>query len=349
MNLIVRKPLLDMLAKKPASKRPIWLMRQAGRYLPEYRAVRARAGSFLDLCYNPELAAEVTLQPLRRYDLDAAIVFADILVVPHAMGAGLSFVENEGPKLEIIESQNRVDALTSLVGSHEVLKVCETLVRVKASLPADKALIGFCGAPWTIASYLIEGGSSKERARARAVAIAMPDWFRSLMDKLVTASIDYLEAQVQAGAEVLQIFDSWAQDVPWHLRDQLVIEPIRAICAGVAARCGPVPVIAFARGVGPDHVQVATQCGAAAIGVEQSLNLAWMFRAYDGVIQGNVDPVALYAGGAGLDRAVDAVLAAADPARHIFNLGHGILQGTPPEHVTQLIERIRKHDLGRTA
>ena len=338
------KPLLDVLAGKMPSRRPLWFMRQAGRYLPEYRAVRAKAGSFVKLCYTPEMAAEVTLQPLRRYDLDAAIVFADILVVPHAMGCDLDFVEGEGPKLSIVDTMDKVAALTPVREAWQTQRVAETLGMVKAGLPSHVALIGFCGGPWTVLSYMIEGGGTVERLNARRAALAQPDWFKRLMEMLIENSIDYLCAQIDAGAEAVQIFESWAGDVPWPLQNELVLQPLKRIREGVRVRKGNVPVIVFVRGAGQGHVTAAEIIGAEAVGVEQCVDMGWAAKAIPCAIQGNLDPIALAVGGAALDGAVERIAAAVPMAKHVFNLGHGIRQETDPVHVDGMIERVRAFD-----
>jgi len=321
-------------------------MRQAGRYLPEYRQLRARAGSFLDLCYRPELAGEVTLQPLRRFDLDAAILFADILVVPNAMGVGLRFAEGEGPVLDIVADAGRVRGLKPLGQAPEVSAVCETVARVRNNLPGHVALIGFCGAPWTVASYMIEGGSSDERLKARLVAHERPPWFVDLIDRLVEASCDYLAAQIEAGAEAVQIFDSWAGDLTGDVFERTVTEPIGRIRQDLRRRYPSVPVIVFARGAGSKHGHVAKVTEADAVGVEQAMELASVLSALpDGcAIQGNLDPVALLAGGEELPALTEAILRDVPPERHIFNLGHGIKPGTDPDNLTQVISTVRGLD-----
>ena len=288
------KALLDVLNGRTPERRPVWLMRQAGRYLPEYRAVRQEAGSFLDLCYRPDLAAEVTLQPLRRYDLDAAIVFADILLVPHALGTDLRFVENEGPVLSVVRDMFE--------------RVYETLNRLKSALPADVALIGFCGAPWTVASYMIEGRGS-DRALARAAAVEAAPWFEALMQRLVAVSADYLVGQVQAGAEVLQIFDSWAGDLPTGLRERWVHAPIRDLIALVRKRCPAIPVIVFGRGISEGHGALARAVAANAVSVEQGTPLASVLASLPAgvAVQGNLAPETLQSGGAALVEEAQAI------------------------------------------
>jgi uroporphyrinogen decarboxylase len=319
----------------------MWFMRQAGRYLPEYRAVREKAGSFLDLCYNPELAAEVTVQPLRRYDLDAAILFADILVVPHAMGLPLKFAEGEGPVLQTVRNAAEVAALKPVANSHEVKKVCETVGLTRAQLTPDKALIGFCGAPWTVASYMIAGGSS-DRVVAKVAAYQRQPWFCALIDRLVAESIDYLCMQADAGAQAVQIFDSWAGDLVGTELDEFVLKPIADIIAGIRKRHPDLPVIVFARGIGAHQKRAAALPGANAIGVETEYDLALL--PLDVVVQGNLDPVALMAGEKVVESEVRRICASVDRQRHIFNLGHGIRLGTEPAVVGAMVEAVRRCD-----
>ena len=339
------KALIAVLEGRKPSRRPVWLMRQAGRYLPEYRTVRQEAGSFLNLCYRPELAAEVTLQPLRRYDLDASIVFADILVVPHALGCDLDFVEQEGPVLSVVRDMEAVKRLKLSDGAWQFERVYETLSRVRAGLNADTSLIGFCGAPWTVASYMVEGRGS-DRKLALATARERPDWFVALMNRLVEVSIDYLIGQVRAGAEVLQIFDSWAGDLSTDLRSSLVHEPIGRIIAGVRAVYPKVPVIVFGRGIGSGHDALARATGADAVSVEQDEDMSSLLLRLppNVVVQGNLSPLVLQEGGAALADGVERICSGMPMARHIFNLGHGIVQHTPPENVAQLVDYIRRHD-----
>jgi uroporphyrinogen decarboxylase len=319
----------------------MWFMRQAGRYLPEYRAVREKAGSFLDLCYNPELAAEVTVQPLRRYDLDAAILFADILVVPHAMGLALKFAEGEGPVLQTVRSLEEVAALRPVSGSHEVTQVCRTVALTRAQLASDKALIGFCGAPWTVASYMIAGGSS-DRVVAKVAAYQRQAWFCALIDRLVAESVDYLCAQADSGVQAVQIFDSWAGDLVGTELDEFVLKPIGAIIDGVKKRHPDLPIIVFARGIGVNHSRAAALPGAGAIGVETEFDLALIPQ--DVVVQGNLDPVALIAGQKVVEAEVRRICGSIGRQRHIFNLGHGIRLGTEPEVVGAVVEAVRRFD-----
>lgn len=336
-----RSALLDVLTRKPAERRPMWFMRQAGRYLPEYRAVREKAGSFLDLCYNPELAAEVTVQPLRRYDLDAAILFADILVVPHAMGLPLRFAEGEGPVLGTVRSMEDLGKLRPVAGTHEVTQVCRTVGLTRSHLSPHHALIGFCGAPWTVASYMVGGGSS-DRVMAKVAAYQRQPWFCALIDRLVTESIDYLSAQADAGAQAVQIFDSWAGDLVGSELEDFVLAPLAQIVAGLRKRHPTLPIIVFARGIGMAQRRAAAIPGANAIGVETEFELADLPK--DVVVQGNLDPVALLAGEKVVDAEVRRICRSVDRQRHIFNLGHGIRLGTDPAVVGAVVESVRRCD-----
>jgi uroporphyrinogen decarboxylase len=338
-------PVLDVLTGAMPSRRPVWLMRQAGRYLPEYREVRAQAGSFLKLCYNPALAAEVTLQPLRRFDLDAAILFSDILVVPHAMGLKLDFLEGEGPKLETVSDLMEVTRLSSGEGSEEFVKVWETVAKVRSALDPSVGFIGFCGAPWTVASYMIEGKGSA-RAHAVAVAVENPSWFGLLMQRLVETSIAYLLGQIKAGVQAVQIFDSWAGDIPLSARTRVVAEPIRAIVDGVRSVYPGFPVIVFARGIGDGHGDMALATNASGVGVEQGVALVDVLTALPAgcAVQGNLAPELLLQDADTVRQAVVKVLKGVPMDRHVFNLGHGIVPQVKPEMVTVLIDAIRQHD-----
>ncbi|MEO9168515.1 MAG: uroporphyrinogen decarboxylase [Aestuariivirga sp.] len=336
------KPILDVLAGRKPERRAMWIMRQAGRYLPEYRALRAKAGSFLDLCYNPEFACEVTLQPLRRFDFDAAILFSDILVVPHAMGLHLEFKEGEGPLLETVADLKSVEQLGMGHDSSQFVRVYETVTRVKSVLEPKQALIGFCGAPWTVASYMIEGSSSKRQV-ALAVAIANPAWFSLLLEKLVTASTDYLLGQIKAGAEAVQIFDSWAGDVPAELMQRVVIDPIAAIIAGVRAVYPNFPVIVFARGVDDRHGLVARGTGANCVGLEEDVTASEVLKHLPDhvAVQGNLANTFLLGDEAAMILATHKILTSVPRERHIFNLGHGILPQTEIKMVERLVQEVR--------
>ncbi|WP_395684602.1 uroporphyrinogen decarboxylase [Aestuariivirga sp.] len=337
-----RSALLDVLTRRKALRRPIWFMRQAGRYLPEYRSVREKAGSFLDLCYNPELAAEVTIQPLRRFDLDAAILFADILVVPHAMGLALRFEEGEGPVLDTVRSMDDLRTLKPVGSSWEVNQVCQTVRLTRTQLPSHQALIGFCGAPWTVASYMVGGGSS-DRVQAKVAAYQRQPWFCALIDRLVEESIEYLCAQITAGAQAVQIFDSWAGDLVATELEEFVMKPIGRIVAGVGSRHPLTPVIVFARGVGVQQKKAAALPGAAAIGVETEFDLGEIPD--NVVVQGNLDPVVLLAGKDAVRSEVKRICGLVDRQRHIFNLGHGIRVGTDPALVGEAVETVRRFDV----
>lgn len=340
------KALLEVLNGRQPWRRPAWFMRQAGRYLPEYQAVRRRAGSFLELCDAPELACEVTLQPLRRFDLDAAIVFADILLVPRALGCELDFREGEGPVLSRVSSGEEVarlhrDGLTVRLGP-----VYETVELVRASLPPHVALIGFSGAPWTVASYMVEGGTSNDRSLARRAAYEGQAWFDRLIDVLTEAACDHLARQVEAGADVVQIFDSWAGDLDDGLRQRYCEAPIRRIVEGLAKRGHDTPVIGFARGVGAGHRRFAEATGVSAVSVEWPVPVDWMATELAPVVpvQGNLDPLVAAIGGPPLRRSIERLVRAMPADRHIFNLGHGVRPDTPPGHIEDIVRQIRALD-----
>ncbi len=338
------RSLLRALRGQSLTPPPIWLMRQAGRYLPEYRAVRAKAGDFLSLCYTPELAAEVTLQPIRRYAFDAAIVFADILLIPHALGVGLRFAEGEGPKLDPIRDVGGLARLgPAQAAAAKLAPVYETLSLVRAKLPAETALIGFAGAPWTVATYIVEGGGSSDQAQAKLWAYRDPAGFAQLIDKLVEATILYLERQIEAGADALQLFESWASGLPEPMFERLCIQPAARIVAAVKARHPNVPIIGFPRGAGVLALRYAAETGIDAMSLDPSQPIAWMRSQLKRPItlQGNLDPIALAAGGDALAVAVREILAAAKGGPFVFNLGHGIIPMTDPAHVERLVALVR--------
>ena len=324
---------------------PIWLMRQAGRYLPEYRAVRAKAGSFLDLCYSPALAAEVTLQPIRRYGFDAAILFSDILVVPHALGQKVEFVEGEGPRLEPVRTEQDLQRLNAEATRSRFGIVCETVARLRQDLPNETALIGFCGAPWTVATYTVAGRGTPDQADARLWAYRDPKGFSELIDLLVDASVDYLSMQADAGADALQIFDTWAGSLPPAEFDKWVVQPTARIVKAVRARHPHVPIIGFPRGAGEKMRGYAAQTGVQGLGCDTGMqpeDMAGLAKAEGVVVQGNLDPLLLVAGGPEMERQVEAILSGLKGVPHVFNLGHGIVPETPPEHVAGLVELVRK-------
>ena len=339
----VHKPLCDVLDGKRQAVPPVWMMRQAGRYLPEYRALRERAGSFLDLCFNPEWAAEVTLQPVKRFGFDAAILFSDILVIPHALGRGLHFVEGEGPRLEPLADGGAVARLPKQADAATLAPIYETVRRVKAQLPPQTALIGFCGAPWTVATYMVAGQGTSDQAPARLFAYREPEAFAKLIDILVESSVDYLAAQLEAGADTVQIFDTWAGVLPPDQFERWCIAPTQQIVTRLRDRIPSAKIIGFPRGAGMSVLPYAETTGVNAVGLDWMVDLKF---ARDQIqrrvpVQGNLDPLALRAGGAALDRSVDAILAALAGGPFIFNLGHGILPDTPIAHVEQMLKRLR--------
>ena len=336
--------LLRALAGKSGNPPPIWLMRQAGRYLPEYRELRATAGSFLDLCYNPELASRVTLQPIERFGFDAAILFSDILVVPDALGQDVKFVEGEGPVLEPIVDRDGLQKLSRDDFMAHLAPVFETVRQVRSSLDDSVTLIGFCGAPWTVATYMVGGRGSPDQAAARSFAYRDPEGFVSLMDLLVEVSIEYLCAQIDAGAQAVQLFDSWAGNLPDDQFATWCVTPAKRIVDGVRSHAPDVPIIGFPRAVGPLYTEFIDQTGVNGVSCDTSLPLAFIRDELQSraTVQGNLDPLLLVSGGDALDRRVDEILEALSGGPFIFNLGHGIVPQTPPEHVAQLVERIRQ-------
>lgn len=335
---------LDPFKGRPTSPPPIWLMRQAGRYLPEYREVRAKAGGFLDLCYNPALATEVTLQPIRRYGFDAAILFADILVVPDALGQSVRFSEGEGPLLDPITTTADLSRLQLTATRPKYGLVAETVARLRQDLPGETALIGFCGAPWTVATYMVEGRGSKDQAAARLWAYRDREGFQALIDILVETSIDYLRQQVKAGADVLQIFDTWAGVLPDDEFDRWVVDPTRRIVEGVKSDHPNVPIIGFPRGAGGSALWYVSETGVDGIGCDTAMPPYMMAEAFDDepvVVQGNLDPLLLVTGGEPLEERTREILERMDGKRFIFNLGHGIVPQTPPENVARLVEIVR--------
>jgi uroporphyrinogen decarboxylase len=321
---------------------PIWLMRQAGRYLPEYRALRASAGSFLDLCLDPARAAEVTLQPMRRFDFDAAIVFSDILMVPYAFGRSLAFVEGEGPKLDPVDAEAIASLDVALV-AERLAPLFETVGRVDDALDDDKALIGFCGGPWTVATYMVAGRGTVDQGPARLMAATRPELFQILIDRLVEASVISLLGQIRAGANVVQIFDSWAGILNDDDFDRWCIAPTTAIVRAVRKEAHAIRIIGFPRGAGFRFERYVEATGVDAVSVDWTvpLDVARDRLQPRVAVQGNLDPLLLVAGGARLDAAIDPILSALRNGRFIFNLGHGIVPETPIAHVERLIARVR--------
>ena len=316
-------------------------MRQAGRYLPEYRDLRATAKSFLDFCYNPKLAAEATLQPIRRFGFDAAILFSDILVVPDALGQTVSFETGEGPRLSPLEPD--LGSLGDCLDLNRLAPVFETIERVREVLPKSVALIGFCGAPWTVATYMTSGRGSSDQRYARCLAYADEGAFVALIDLLVRASIDYLSAQIQAGVDAVQIFDSWAGTLPSDQIEKWCILPLARIAGAIHAKFPSTPIIAFPRGA-TSHLRRFSQIdGIAALGLDTNVDPDFAVKWVDPdfPLQGNLDPIALLAGGTALDRAVDRILEGFAGRPHILNLGHGVLPETPLANVERLVARAR--------
>jgi uroporphyrinogen decarboxylase len=337
--------ILDVLANRVATQTPVWLMRQAGRYLPEYRELRAKAGSFLKLCFDPALAAEATLQQIRRFGFDAAILFSDILVVPYALGQKVMFEAGEGPRLSpTIASASALANLASDINTNSLAPVLETIARVRAALPREVALLGFCGAPWTVATYMVAGFGTPDQAPARLFAYRDQNGFGRLIDLLVRASIDYLAAQFRAGVDAVQLFDTWAGVLGPEEFQRWCTEPSGKIVAGLRQKIPDARIIGFPRGAGTSLVDYVNNVSFNAIGLDWMIDRKF---ARDEVqsrrpVQGNLDPMALLAGGAALDREVDAVLGSFSGKPFIFNLGHGILPETPISHVEQMVARVRK-------
>jgi uroporphyrinogen decarboxylase len=335
---IASKPLLRVLAGEVLAPPPWWLMRQAGRYLPEYRAVRARAENFVKLCMDPVLAAELTLQPVRRYGMDAAILFSDILLLPFAMGQSLEYRVGEGPVLDPITNRPGINRLQPAGAVDRLAPVFEAVQRVRAALDSKSALIGFAGAPWTVAAYMVEGGSSRDFQRVKGWAYSDPEGFSDLIELLTQVTTEFLSAQIAAGVEVVQLFDSWAGVLPAPEFERWVVEPAARIVAGIKERHPKSPVIGFPRGAGVLYERYVAATGVDAVGLDTALPPEFA-RARLGsrvVMQGNLDPVLLLVGGRALDVAVERLLRAFDGLRWVFNLGHGVLPETPPEHVARL-------------
>jgi uroporphyrinogen decarboxylase len=339
----VDKLILDVLNGGSRKPPPVWLMRQAGRYLPEYRALREKAGGFLDLVFNPELATEVTLQPIRRFGFDAAILFSDILVVPHALGQTVTFAAGEGPLLDPINDRTDFERLTSAIDHQVLAPVYETIRRVKADLPPGVTLLGFCGAPWTVATYMVAGHGTPDQAPARLFAYRDAAAFDVLMDVLVEASASYLVRQFQAGADAVQIFDTWAGVLSPEQFARWCIAPTKRIVTMVRLQVPTAKIIGFPRGAGSQLPRYVAETGVDAAGLDWMIDRDFAREHVQGSVpvQGNLDPLVLLAGGIALDRAVDAALDAFAGGPFIFNLGHGILPETPIMHVERMLKRVR--------
>jgi uroporphyrinogen decarboxylase len=337
----VNKPLLAALKGVRQSAPPIWLMRQAGRYLPEYRALRAEKGGFLALATDPVAAAEVTMQPIRRFGFDGAILFSDILMVPWALGQDLTFGPGEGPRLAPPLIDARLEALARVPDRLE--PVYATVARVAAMLPAETSFLGFAGSPWTVATYMVAGQGSRDQSETRAFAYRDPAGFGAIIDAIVATTIDYLARQIESGVEAVQLFDSWAGSLSPDQFERWVIAPNAAIVAGLRARCPDACIIGFPKGIGGKLPAYARETGVDAIGLDETVDPGWADTALPQgmAVQGNLDPLALLAGGDALEAGIDRVLAAFPDRPHVFNLGHGIGQHTPIAHVERLIARVR--------
>jgi len=339
---LAEKPLLAVLGGERSHPAPMWMMRQAGRYLPEYRALRQDKGSFLDLVYDPDAAAEITLQPLKRFpELDAAILFSDILIVPFAIGQNLTFIAGEGPRLTPPLTNAMLDELTPYPARLE--PIYETVRKIREQLAPGKALIGFAGAPWTVATYMVAGQGSRDQSETRRLAYADAGKFGEIMRRIEAVTLEYLSAQVDAGVEALQLFDSWAGSLSPVQFEQWVIAPTARLVAALKQRHPAVPIIGFPKGAGGKLIAYARETGVTAIGLDETVDPAWAARELPDSLplQGNLDPLALIAGGADLESAAKCILDAFAGRPHIFNLGHGILQDTPIAHVEQLIAVVK--------
>ncbi|WP_299408095.1 uroporphyrinogen decarboxylase [uncultured Roseobacter sp.] len=338
------KTILRALAGETLPTPPIWMMRQAGRYLPEYKATRAQAGDFLSLCYNPELAAEVTLQPIRRYGFDAAILFADILLLPQALGADLWFVTGEGPRLSTIQTQADFDKLGPVEDIHETLNpIYETVRILRRELPAETTLIGFAGAPWTVATYMIAGRGTPDQGPAHALRQENNALFEALLARITAGTIDYLAAQIDAGAEVVKIFDSWAGSLKGEAFDKYALEPAREITAALKARYPHIPIIGFPREAGDHYIGFAKATGVDCVALDNSVSPDWAAAKVqvDGCVQGNLASSHMVTGGQALVDETCAIVKAFSKGPHIFNLGHGITPDADPDNVQRMIDAVR--------
>ena len=339
------KTILRALAGETLPTPPIWMMRQAGRYLPEYKATRAVAGDFLSLCYNPDLATEVTLQPIRRYGFDAAILFADILLIPQALGADLWFVTGEGPRLSTITSQADFDKLGPVEDIHETLNpIYQTVRNLSGALPPETTLIGFAGAPWTVATYMIAGKGTPDQAPAHKLRIEQPAVFDALMDKITEATIDYLSMQIEAGAEVVKIFDSWAGSLPGDAFQKHSVEPARRITSALKAKHPNTPIIGFPREAGDGYIGFAKATGVDCVALDNSVTPEWAVKnvQVDGCVQGNLKSSHMVTGGQDLVDETRAIVKAFSGGPHIFNLGHGITPDADPDNVQRMIDAVRE-------
>ena len=340
----MNKSFLNVLKGNRCGPTPIWLMRQAGRYLPEYRELRARAGGFLDLCYTPKFAVEVTLQPIVRYGFDAAILFSDILVVPDGLGQDVSFVEGTGPILKPVRSIEEVNSLSTDGLLETLAPVYEAITRLTEKLELETALVGFAGAPWTVACYMVEGGTSRDFHAVKSFSYSDARGFGRLIDLLTEATIIHLSAQVEAGVDAVQLFESHAGVLPEPEFLTWVVEPIRQIVGALRKRWPDLPIIGFPKGAGPLYVTFAERTGVTAVSLDTSLPLDWAMKVLPAgmPVQGNIDPVYLLTGGDEMDRAVERIIVSCQDRPHIFNLGHGVDKQTNPESVQRLVSKVRE-------
>lgn len=341
MSALSPKKLLNVLKGHREEVPPVWLMRQAGRYLPEYRALREQKGGFLELAYDSDAAAEVTLQPIRRFGFDGAILFSDILVIPHALGQDLWFETGEGPRLAPTLKDHLLSDLTPV--PQRLTPIFETVRKVRHGLPDTTTLLGFAGSPWTVATYMVAGQGSKDQGDARRMAYNDPERFAELIDTIIVATVEYLSGQIQAGADAVQLFDSWAGSLAPAQFDRWVIEPTKRIVAELKAIHPDTPIIGFPKGAGGKLPAYAVATGVDAVGVDESVDPEWAnsHLPVGMPVQGNLDPLALIAGGVALEAAIERILSAFAGRPHVFNLGHGILPDTPIEHVEKLLNLVR--------
>lgn len=343
MSAATGKKFLEVLAGKAVSPPPVWMMRQAGRHLPEYLETRARARDFLDFCYTPSLASEATLQPVRRYGMDAAILFADILLILDAMGLGVTFEKGEGPLVETISGPSDLARVKPQAAADRLSPVYETVSRVKAGLPDETALIGFAGSPWTVTLYAVEGRGKTDKSMAWRWAHGRPEELSAAMDQVGEATAHYLARQVEAGADALMLFDSWAEGLPDNIFREVIIAPTKKLVARLRAMGVTVPVIGFPRGAGVMVPEYVAETGVTAVGLDTAASPVFINRELPASfpVQGHLDPLLLIEGGARLDARVDALLDAYRGRPHIFNLGHGVRPETPIAHVERMLARIR--------
>jgi uroporphyrinogen decarboxylase len=342
MSAFPSKKLLNVLRGNQEAVPPVWLMRQAGRYLPEYRALRADKGGFLALAYDSDAASEITLQPVRRFGFDGAILFSDILVIPHAMGQDLWFETGEGPRLAPRLAEARLEDF--IPAPQRLDPVFETVRKVAAALPAETTFLGFAGSPWTVATYMVNGQGSKDQAETRRMAHSEPDRFGALIDAIIGATVDYLSGQISAGVDAVQLFDSWAGSLSPAQFEKWVIAPNAKIVSALKTRHPDTPIIGFPKGAGGKLSAYARETGVDALGLDETVDPDWAHKELPAglPVQGNLDPLALIAGGDVLEDAVSRILRAFADRPHIFNLGHGILPDTPIEHVEKLLTLVRR-------